>query len=111
MAWTTPERVREWLRLAESDTDQSGVAECVNAAEALVTRYAGPAPADDAPEAQQRPDGSLAATMMAARLYRRRNSPEGVQTITADAALYVARTDPDIARLLRIDQYQTPMVG
>jgi hypothetical protein len=54
---------------------------------------------------------SLGATMLAARLYRRRNSPEGVATFTADAPVYVQRNDPDVALLLGIGSYAPPVVG
>lgn len=102
---TTPEAVKAWLKLTTT-ADDGLVAQCASAANAVVDRYATP-PTDD----QGRGDQELAATMLAARLYRRRNSPEGVQAMTDAGAWYVARTDPDIARLLRIDQYLTPQVG
>lgn len=54
---------------------------------------------------------TLGATMLAARLYRRRNSPEGVATFTADGAVYVQRNDPDVAMLLGIGAYAPPVVG
>lgn len=50
----------------------------------------------------------LGTVMLAARLYRRRNSPNGVETITADGVAYVARYDSDVARMLRTD---APQVG
>lgn len=52
-----------------------------------------------------------AALMLAARLYRRRNSPSGVEAFTDQGAAYVSRYDPDIARLLRVDGYAPPRVG
>lgn len=51
------------------------------------------------------------ATMLAARLWRRRNSPSGVEAITEAGAQYIARQDPDLARLLGIDGYIAPAVG
>ena len=48
--------------------------------------------------------------MLAARLFRRRNSPGGVEAFT-DGAVYVARTDPDVAALLSIGPYKPPQVG
>lgn len=50
----------------------------------------------------------LGAVMLAARLVRRRNSPAGIEAFTADATVYVRRTDPDVARLLRLD---APAIG
>ena len=101
----TLEVVKAWLKLTTT-TDDDLVRQCTAAANTVVGRYATP-PTDDL----ERADHDLAATMLAARLYRRRNSPEGVQAMTDAGAWYVARTDPDIARLLRIDQYITPQVG
>jgi hypothetical protein len=49
--------------------------------------------------------------MLAARLYRRRNSPEGVATFTADGAVYVQRNDPDVGMLLGIGSWAPPVVG
>ena len=112
MPWTTENAVRGWLDLPpapdEPATDDysATVAVAVQAANGLVTRYCGDAPDSDAPDAYV-----AGATMLAARLYRRRNSPEGVQGITSDQVVYIARTDPDIARLLRIDAHLTPQVG
>jgi hypothetical protein len=52
------------------------------------------------------------AVQLAARLWRRRNSPEGVATLGADGAVYVQRTDPDIAMLLGMgSMYAPPAVG
>lgn len=46
---------------------------------------------------------ALGARMLAARLWRRRNSPEGVASFTGEGVLYVRRTDPDVAELLRLN--------
>jgi hypothetical protein len=53
----------------------------------------------------------LGAKLLGARLYRRRNSPEGVATFAAEGAVYVQRNDPDIAMTLGIGQYAPPVVG
>ncbi|MCM3577446.1 hypothetical protein M3686_04765 [Micrococcus luteus] len=52
-----------------------------------------------------------AAIMLTARLYRRRNSPAGVEAFTEGGATYVSRWDPDVAQLLRIGSYAPPRVG
>jgi hypothetical protein len=54
---------------------------------------------------------TLGATMLGARLYRRRNSIDGVATFTAEGAAYVQRNDPDVAMLLGIGAYAPPVVG
>lgn len=57
------------------------------------------------------PSAELGATMLGARLHRRRNTPNGLEAIDGTVASYVARTDPDVARLLLIDSFAPPAVG
>lgn len=45
----------------------------------------------------------LGAKMLAGRLLRRRNSPEGVATFVGEGVAYVRRVDPDVATLLRLN--------
>ena len=54
---------------------------------------------------------TLGANMLGARLFRRRNSPTGVETFGADGPAYVSRNDPDVAQLLQIGAYTKPAVG
>jgi len=49
--------------------------------------------------------------MLAARMYRRRNSPSGVEAITDAGTSFVARYDSDISRLLRLDGFAQPRIG
>jgi hypothetical protein len=66
----------------------------------------------DPPTYQWPADTVLGATMLAGRLYRRRNSPAGVESFSdLGGAVYVQRNDPDIALLLRTGAYARPMVG
>jgi hypothetical protein len=51
------------------------------------------------------------ATMLAGRLFRRKNSPAGVESFGQLGAAYVMRNDPDIAQLLELGNYQNPQVG
>lgn len=51
------------------------------------------------------------ALMLAGRLYRRKNSLGGLETLGDGGVAYVARTDPDISRLLGLDQFAIPKVG
>ena len=51
------------------------------------------------------------AVMLAARLYRRRNSPAGVESFGDLGPVYVQRNDPDVAMLLEIGAYTRPQVG
>lgn len=45
----------------------------------------------------------LGARMLAARLYRRKNSPEGVASFLGEGVAYVRRADPDVASLWRLN--------
>lgn len=56
-------------------------------------------------------DVQLGALMLAARLIKRRNSPNGIEAATDLNVTYTARYDSDISRLLKLDGYRTPAVG
>lgn len=106
MPLTTVERVREYLRLPDGDATVA-LTELVDAVTALVASYhAAPAADDEWP-----PNLQLGATMLAARLYRRRNSPAGVEALGELGPVYVSRNDPDLAQLLKIGRYAPPRVG
>lgn len=51
------------------------------------------------------------ATMLGARLYRRKNTPDGVAVFSGEGIAYVRRNDPDIAQLLMLGDYAPPTVG
>lgn len=51
------------------------------------------------------------ATMLVARLWRRKGSPAGVEAMGTLGAAYVMRNDPDIALLLQLGPYAGPQVG
>lgn len=51
----------------------------------------------------------LGAVMLTARVYRRRNSPNGIESLTEMGTSYVSRYDSDIARLLGIDAFRKPV--
>lgn len=107
--YTNVEDAGQWLQLSGELGDDTVLAACVVAANSVVTRYAGEADDQTVPTLD---DAEQAATMLAARLYRRRNSPEGIQGITPEGvAVGIVRSDADIARLLRIDSYTVPEVG
>jgi hypothetical protein len=58
------------------------------------------------------PETDLGALMLASRLWRRRNSPAGIEAFSeVGGASYVSRYDSDVARLLRIDAFLKPAVG
>jgi len=51
------------------------------------------------------------ATLLASRLYSRRNSPDGVNEVGDVGAVYVSRNDPDVAMMLGLGSHTPPMVG
>lgn len=51
------------------------------------------------------------ATMLAMRLWRRKDSPAGVVAFGDQGAVYVQRNDPDVAMLLNLGAWQRPAVG
>lgn len=53
-------------------------------------------------------DVVLGANMLVARLYSRRNSPMGFEQVGGDLAVYVSRTDPDVAMLLGLGSWGGP---
>jgi hypothetical protein len=55
-------------------------------------------------------DVVLGTTMLAARMWRRKNSPSGTE-VMGDAFAFVAKSDPDISMYLRIGTYTGPAVG
>lgn len=57
------------------------------------------------------PRAELGAAMLGARLFRRKNSPAGVESFGSLGAAYVMRTDPDIAMMLGLGTYQAPQLG
>lgn len=53
----------------------------------------------------------LGAVMLCTRLFRRKNSPAGVESFGSNGAVYVQRNDPDIAMLLGLGSWSAPQVG
>lgn len=51
------------------------------------------------------------ATLLAARLFRRRLTPDGVAAFAETAPVYVRRNDPDVAQLLQLGAHAKPAVG
>lgn len=52
----------------------------------------------------------LGAIMLAARIYRRKNSPGGIEA-SGDTVTYVSRYDSDISRLLNLESFRKPVIG
>lgn len=56
-------------------------------------------------------DVKLGALMLAARLFRRRNSPSGVESLGDLGPVYVSRNDPDVAQLIGLGTHRRLRVG
>lgn len=57
------------------------------------------------------PDVVEGSTLLASRLFRRKNSPAGVEAFGSNGAVYVQRNDPDVAMMLQLGPYAPPMIG
>lgn len=108
---TSTENVKAHLKIAD-DVDDAAIGSAVAAVNVFVRRtekarrvgIVDPAPVpNDWPA-----DLTQGATMLAARLFKRRNSPNGVEAFAVAGPVYVRRNDPDIGMLLDLD---APMVG
>lgn len=103
----TREAVKAWLSISRADEDAI-LDVIVTAVTSVIEAMPDVPRTAEGAWAQQT---HLAALMLASKLYRRRNSPNGIEAFTDNGAAYVARYDPDIARLLRIDGFTRPAVG
>lgn len=107
--WLVPSSVAVWLKLAAplSDDDTQLLAQCCASAETTAQTYR--PEWWDADRTAYTPDAETltAATALAARLWRRRNSPGGIETFS-DSIMYVARFDPEIERGLRMAGWLRP---
>lgn len=114
--WLAVADIKAWLRLNAQDTGDDDLLTAVAAmAEPYVQRcrpeWLLPDPADPAQLSYQ-PDAETyqGGVMYAAREFRRRNSPAGIETF-GDATSFVARFDPDIDRALMTGSYARPVVA
>ena len=101
---TEVETVQRFLGLGTAGVDTESVEMAVDAANAFVARY------KDRPADGWTHDTKLGATMLAAQLYRRRNTPGGVEQF-GETGMYVRAVDADVERLLRVGRYAPPRVG
>jgi len=103
----TEQDVIDWLKATDLTASDATLKRVVASTNSFVATL--PVVANLPEEAADWPDDvKLGAIMLAARRLRRRNSPGGVEAVTDAGVAYVARHDPDIRQLLRLDQ---PAVG
>ena len=115
LAWLAPADVKDWLRLDGDDVTDDDLVRRVSGLSELYVQRCRPdqwTPADVEPTSYA-PDAEVyqAAVMYAAREYRRRNSPGGIESITDAGATYVSKYDSDIERALRTGTWAEPAVG
>lgn len=96
---------------ADDNTDDGLIAQSVAAVNAKVRTWRCASVAEgmadwDDPTAAAVVRGS---TMLAARLHRRKDSPDGVTAFAGDSPLYVQRNDPDVAMLLGLGAHSKPV--
>lgn len=99
-AETLADTARTALRIKHGD--DAGLDIAARAVVAQVNRWHG----DDWTE-----DVKTGAVLLTSRLWRRRQSPAGVEAFGDLGAVYVSRTDPDVAQLLGLGRWQPPAVG
>lgn len=119
MTVITVDAVRQWLGLPASEPALEDAVAATNAFVGRLTLPLQPVLADGIPVLdddgvqimEPADDTVLGAKMLAARLFRRRNSPSGVEAITDAGTSFVARYDSDISRLLQLDGFAGPRIG
>lgn len=100
-AWATVEELKEWMDLPANAGDDATLTQCLTVAQShMVQRLDADLLTEAAiPPAEVPEDVKLALLMRANSLYRRRQTPEGVQGVGDFAVIRVGRTDPDVERL------------
>lgn len=109
-AWLAPADVKEWLRLNDQDDSDDALIERACAATEPYVQRCRPEWATG--EGTYVPDAETyhGAVMHAAREYRRRNSPAGIEAF-GDVTSFVARYDPDIEKALQTGAYAPPTIA
>lgn len=99
---------------ADDERDHARLEPIVDSVNALVRRW----PVSEAAvDLEGDPDrawpGNIVhgAVMLSARLWRRKDTPGGVEAFTQLGAAYVMRSDPDVAMLLKLGSWQAPGIG
>jgi hypothetical protein len=106
----TPAAVKAWLKIPADDTDDDAILQGICDA-VMAWVYGLPYVAALDPALDWPADVRQGAVQLAARWFRRRLSPSGIDAITDAGAVYVARSDPEISQLLHLDSWAFPAVG
>lgn len=113
--WLDEEDVKSWLRINAQDTTDDDLITSVCAMTEPYVQRCRPEwlilpPGGTAPEYQPDAETYQGAVMYAAREYRRRNSPAGIETF-GEVTSFVARFDPDIDRALQTGAWARPVIA
>lgn len=104
--------VKLQLGIAADDArDDAELGEHVAAVNALVRRWPVAAYALQTDPAAWTPDVTKGANMLTVRLWRRKDSPAGVEAFAQLGAAYVQREDPHVAMLLQLGSFAPPGLG
>lgn len=102
--------VKSQLRIDVADTrDDELLGEHVAAVNAVVRRW--PVAAYAVGAAEWPDDTVRGAVMLVTRLWRRKDSPAGIEAFSQLGPAYVMRSDPDIAMLLQLGSWAPPGMG
>jgi hypothetical protein len=110
--WLSPADVKEWLRINKQDADDDGlINDCCAATEKYVERCRSEFWTTATPPVYN-PDAEAyhGAVMYAARLYRRRNSPGGIE-VFGETVSFVTRFDRDIENALQTGAFAPNVVA
>jgi hypothetical protein len=107
---TTVALVKEHLAITD-DRDDARIGRAVDAVNRLVRCWPCSEVAVDAADWDDDSDVVHGATMLAARYFRRKNSPSGVEQVATTGPVYVARNDPEVSQLLQLGPWAPPSVG
>ena len=100
------------VKLSLTDTrDDALVSQVVAAVNRLVRSWPCSVPAVDAEDWSGVAEVVDGAEDLAARWFRRKGSPAGVESVGTLGAVYVMRNDPDVAMKLGLGPYEGPVIG
>lgn len=105
----TVEGVKDVGKISGAHDDD--VARIVEAVNASVRRFPCCQPAIGADDWTGFPDVVEGANMLGVRLWRRKDTPGGVEVYGEFGIAYVRRLDPDVAMLLSLGDWAKPAVG
>lgn len=113
--WLSPDDVKSWLRINNEDASDDALIEAACAQTEPYVERCRPewrVTDPDAGTTEYKPDAETyqGARMYAAREYRRRNSPAGIE-VFGDVTSFVSRYDPDIDRALQTGAYARPVIA